>query len=511
MLLSARQNRCKMQITLAINPFSIDNLSMNILMVTSETVPFSKSGGLADVVGALSSALAGEGHFVKVFMPMYSFIEEKGFKKSSSFSVPMISSEEKVETVEKKLGKVIYVGLKHPYFTDRKGIYGDTSFTPYADNCPRFMLFAKAVGLYMNATGFDADCVHCHDWTAGLVPYYLKAQKIKAKTMFTIHNLAYQGDFSVYDALLSGDVLSDKLFTGPVDSKRLNMLKAGLDTSDIITTVSPTYAIEIQGEEFGCGLDWLLRARKDDLYGIINGIDYKEWNPGSDVYFEEHFNSRSLNGKAQLKAKVQKDFGLEVREDIPLFSMISRLAEQKGFGELLLSGSTSALERILSENDVQFIVVGTGDQRYVDKLNELQAKYPNLSVRIVFSNKIAHMVEGASDFFLMPSRYEPCGLNQLYSEHYGTLPIAHKTGGLADTIQDINEKELTGTGFLFSAMHPDDIVKACDRAIDFYKNKEALKRARKLAMTMDFTWNKSASEYEKLYNKLAQGKNGGNK
>ena len=484
---------------------------MNILMVTSETVPFSKSGGLADVVGALSSALAHEGHYVKVFMPMYSFIDEKGFKKSSSFSVPMLSRNEVVETVEKKLGKVVYVGLKHPFFTDRKGIYGDTSFTPYADNCPRFMLFAKAVGLYMKETGFEADCVHCHDWTAGLVPFFLKKQRIKTKTMFTIHNLAYQGDFSVYDALLSGDTLSEKLFTGPIAARRLNMLKAGLDTADLITTVSPTYAKEIQSEEFGCGLDWLLRARKDDLFGIINGIDYKEWNPGRDVFFEEHFNSRSMKGKAELKAKVQKEFGLEVRDDVPLFSMISRLAEQKGFGELLLSGSVSALERVLSENDVQFIVVGTGDQRYVDKLNELQAKYPNLAVRIVFSNKIAHMVEGASDFFLMPSKYEPCGLNQLYSEHYGTLPVAHKTGGLADTIQDIDEPSLTGTGFLFSIMHPDEIVKACSRAISFYKNKEALNKARKLAMRADFTWTGSALEYEKLYIKLAQGKNGGNK
>lgn len=498
------------KIKLAIKFNSFDNLGMNILMVTSETVPFSKSGGLADVVGALSSALASEGHNVKVFMPMYSFIDTKGFKKSASFSVPMLGGEEVVETVEKKLGKVIYVGLKHPYFVDRKGIYGDTSFTPYADNCPRFMLFSKAAGLYIKATGEEFDCVHCHDWTAGLVPYYLKEQKIRTKTIFTIHNLAYQGDFSVYDALLAGDVLSDKLFTGTPSAKRLNMLKAGLDTADIITTVSPTYAEEIQGEEFGCGLDWLLKARKDDLYGIINGIDYKEWNPGSDIYFEEHFSVRSMKGKDALKAKVQKEFDLEVREDVPLFSMISRLAEQKGFGELLLSGSTSALERILSENDVQFIVVGTGDQRYVDKLNELQVKYPNLSVRIVFSNKIAHMVEGASDFFLMPSRYEPCGLNQLYSEHYGTLPVAHKTGGLADTIQDISEEGLVGTGFLFSAMHPDDIVKASERAIEFYKNKEALKRARKLAMSMDFTWNKSAKEYEKLYIKLAQGKNGGN-
>lgn len=500
-----------MQITLAIKYFSIDNLGMNILMVTSETVPFSKSGGLADVVGALSSALSDEGHLIKVFMPMYSFIDPKGFKKSATFSIPMLSNSEVVETVEKKLGKVVYVGLKHPYFTERKGIYGDTSFEPYADNCPRFMLFAKAVGLYMKETGFDADVVHCHDWTAGLVPFFLKNQKIKSKTIFTIHNLAYQGDFSSYDALLSGDVLSDSLFTGSVGAKRLNMLKAGLATSDLITTVSPTYAEEIQGEEFGCGLDWLLRERKADLYGIINGIDYSEWNPGKDIFFEEHFNSRSLKGKEALKARVQEEFGLEVRSDVPLFSMISRLAEQKGFGELLLSGEKSALERILSENDVQFIVVGTGDQRYVDKLGEIQTKYPNLSVKILFSNKVAHMVEGASDFFLMPSRYEPCGLNQLYSEHYGTLPIAHKTGGLADTIQDIDGESLSGTGFLFSKMHPDEIVKAAERAIAFYKNKEALKKARKLAMTTDFTWNKSAKEYEKLYIKLVQGKNGGNK
>ena len=474
---------------------------MNILMVSSEAVPFSKSGGLADVLGSLSPALKKKGEDVRVFMPMYSFIDRKGFRKSSSFSVEMLGGTEELSTVSKKVDGVEYVGLVHPYFTERKGIYGDTSFTPYPDNGERFMLFAASVAGYLKATGYDADIVHCHDWTAGLVPFFLKENGIKAKTVFTIHNLAYQGDFSRYDAVLSGLKMPEEFFSGAPDSRRLNMLKAGLEASDKITTVSPTYANEIQTGEFGCGLDWLLRDRKEDLEGILNGMDTSEWDSKHDKFFDEHYSSRNLEGKAALKARVQKEYGLEVNPSIPLFSMISRIADQKGYAELL-GGNHPVLDELLSKKDFQLIVIGTGDKHYEEKLLELQAKHSGISVNLIFSAKAAHEVEGASDFFLMPSRYEPCGLNQMYSLHYGTLPVAHKTGGLADTIIDITENPKEGTGFLFPDLSLDSILGGVDRALAFFGDKEGMEKAIRNAMRTDFSWDRSASEYIGLYSTL---------
>ena len=477
---------------------------MNILMVSSEAVPFSKSGGLADVLGALSPALAKKGESVRVFMPMYSFIDRKGFRKSSEFLVPMLASEEKVYTLSKHLGGVEYVGLCHPFFTERSGIYGDTSFTPYPDNAERFALFAKASVLYLKASGYDADIVHLHDWTAGLVPFYIREYGLRAKTVFTIHNLAYQGDFSNYDIVLTGDRLPDAFFSGNAAARRLNMLKGGIEESDKVTTVSPTYAEEIQTERFGCGLDWLLRERKEDLSGILNGMDTHEWNPKADKFFPEHYSSRDMAGKKALKARVQAENGLEVRDDIPLFAMISRIADQKGYAELL-GGNHPVLEELLAQGDFQMLIVGTGDEHYEAKLRELASRYGNLSVRIAFSTKVAHETEGAADFFLMPSRYEPCGLNQMYSLHYGTLPVAHRTGGLADTIIDITSDPASGTGFLIENLSAESISDGVNRAIKYYnEEKEAMAKAIRRAMTTDLSWDKSASEYIELYNTLGK-------
>lgn len=473
---------------------------MNILMVTSETVPFSKSGGLADVVGALASALAKEGNDVKVFMPFYSFIDRTGFHKRYDIEAEMLSGTEKAGICTRKLGKVEYVALDHPYYSERKGIYGDTSYSPYSDNCPRFLFFAKAAASYIKASGIDFDIVHCHDWTAGLVPFYLKESRIKAKTVFTIHNLAYQGDFSHYDAVLAGDRFPAYVLSGSGDEKRINMLKAGLESADKITTVSSTYAKEIQTSEQGCGLDWLLRQRKQDLVGIVNGIDTAEWNPNTDKAFEEHFSARSLKGKEKLKARVQEEFGLEVNPDIPLFAMISRIADQKGFSELL-SGHSPAIDRIL-DLPLQLLIIGTGDGNYERMLKDRTYTRRNLSVNILFSGEKAHRVEGGADFFLMPSRYEPCGLNQMYSLRYGTLPIAHRTGGLADTIVDLSEDSENGTGFLFTQMEPDAIIEGIRKALELYKDKDALLKTRKRAMSGDFSWKKSAEEYQKLYSRL---------
>lgn len=470
-------------------------------MVTSETVPFSKSGGLADVVGALSPALVRSGNEVRVFMPMYSFIDRKGFRKSSSFTVPLLGHEEEVSTVSRHVDGVEYVGLVHPYFTERNGIYGDTSFTPYADNYPRFTLFAKASVLYTKAIGWKPDIIHCHDWTAGLVPHYAEMERVKAKTIFTIHNLAYQGDFSRYDAVLAGDRLDSDFLSGPASSERVNMLKGALLTADKITTVSPTYAKEIQTERFGCSLDGILRSRSEDLSGILNGMDYHEWNPQRDKSFSEHFSKTNLEGKKALKKRIQIEHGFDPDESIPLFAMISRIADQKGYAELL-GGNSPLLEEILKER-LQMIIIGTGDKHYEEKLIDLDSRYPNLSVKIAFSNKAAHETEGAADFFLMPSRYEPCGLNQMYSLHYGTLPVAHRTGGLADTIIDIDDDPKNGNGLLISELSTACILEKVKRAIALYDDKKALSKAIRNAMDADLSWTRSAEEYLKLYRELA--------
>jgi starch synthase len=477
---------------------------MNILMVTSETVPFSKSGGLADVVGALSSALSKLNNDVYVLMPSYKFIDLIGFSKIiAAFEVEINNRMEKVEIVSKNLNGVKYLALKNHMFTERNGIYGDTSFTPYADNFARYTLLAKSALPVCKALDFKPDIIHCHDWTVGFTPYFLKTSKDeffkKTKSVFTIHNLAYQGIYSRFDSLLANTVLDEKMFSGIGSEKQVNMLKTGIEFADFITTVSPTYAKEIQEIELGCNLDSILRERTKDLFGIINGIDYDEWNPSTDESFTTHYNADDLSGKEKLKAEVQKEFNLEVDPNIPLISMISRLADQKGFDELLFKGEC-ALENIVKNNKVQFIIIGTGDDRIVEKLIELGNKYSNLSINILFSNKAAHRVEGASDFFLMPSRYEPCGLNQLYSLIYGTLPIARKTGGLADTIIDIEADPKNGTGFLFSEMKSRAIIKETTKAINMYYNdRKGILEMKYRSMCSDFTWDKSAEEYMRIY------------
>ena len=469
-------------------------------MVTSEAVPYSKSGGLADVIGSLSPALKRKGLDVRILMPMYSFIDRKGFKESSRFSVEMLGGETEISTVSKKTNGVEYIGIQHPYFTERSGIYGDTSFEPYPDNAERFTLMAKCVPAYIKATGWPVDIIHCHDWTAGLVPFYAKKEKIRAKTIFTIHNLAYQGDFSRYDAVLSGDRFPEEAFTGKPGHERLNMMHSALIDADAITTVSPTYAKEITTPEFGCGMDGILRSRQSMLYGIINGLDTAEWNASKDKFFPEHYTYRDLSGKRALKARIQEEHGLEVNPDIPLFAMISRIADQKGYAELL-GGREPALEEMLKKR-VQMIVVGTGDKHYEDRLRELAGTHDNLSISIAFSNKVAHETEGAADFFLMPSRYEPCGLNQMYSLLYGTLPVAHRTGGLADTIIDLTENPEKGTGFLFPDLSLDSIIDGFDRALEFFKDKGRMEKAIRNAMRSDFSWDRSASDYIGLYSTL---------
>jgi len=478
---------------------------MNILMVTSEAVPFSKSGGLADVVGALAGALnedKSKSIDARIVVPSYNTALEDSGEFVCSFTVPMLATEEKVEIRVKKVEKTSYYFVCHPMFNNRLDIYGDTSFQPYPDNLERFTILCKATLQMCQELDWKPNVIHCHDWTTGFVPYFLKQRNSQffmgTKTIFTIHNLAYQGTFPRMDFLFASSKPNAKMFT----NGQVNMLKTGLVYADFITTVSPTYAKEIQTKEQGCGLEDVIVRRKNRLKGIINGIDINEWNPQKDALVPYHFSAGRMAGKAKLKAQIQKDFNLEENPNVPLFAMISRLASQKGFDILL-----EVLEDILDELNLQFIIVGTGDSAIEEMLLNMKKRHKNLSVNILFSNKIAHLIEAGSDFFLMPSRYEPCGLNQLYSLRYGTIPIAHKTGGLADTIIDIDEYPDKGTGLLFETLSSEEIKKHIIRAVELYNRKEGsvcMDKIRKRAMEQDFSWNASAQEYIKLYEKLSQ-------
>jgi len=473
---------------------------MNVLMVSSEAVPFCKSGGLADVVGALSPALVTLGLDVRVLIPLYGNIDNRHMEDTNiSCLIPIEGKDEQVSFLTQTVDNVPYYFIKHPSFTDRKGIYGETSFTPFTDNLQRYALLDKCALELCKALGWKPDVIHCHDWTCGFIPYLLRISKdpffTETKSMMTIHNLAYQGDFSRLDFLKADIPGTEKLLQGFGQNARCNMLKCGLQFADKITTVSPTYAEEIKTEQFGCRLEGLLRQRSQDLRGIINGIDYHEWDPMEDEHFIHHFDKDHLEGKALTKAEVQKDFGLEEKPQTPLVAMISRIADQKGFCELL-EGNPCALERIVRDRNVQMVIIGTGDKLMETKLLEIGNRYPNLSVNILFSNRLAHRLEAGADYFLMPSRFEPCGLNQLYSLRYGTIPVARKTGGLADSIIDVDEHPDTGNGFLFTAESGEEIEKTVTRALSYFGQLDAI---RKRAMMCDFTWERSAHSYFELY------------
>lgn len=462
------------------------------------------------MVGALSGALSNLALEVRVILPCYGSMDTTGFEDLPfHVEIPLLGHDKMVTFLETRLDGVIYDFICHPWFSARKGIYGDTSFTPYADNLERFTLLNKAVMPLLKALDWKADVIHCHDWTCGFLPYLLGTSKDpffkNTKSVMTIHNLAYQGEYPRLQ-LLGSDILPDeRMFSGEVTKKQVNMLKTGLEFADYLTTVSPTYAHEIQSKEFGCNLDNLLQQRTNSLAGIINGIDYTEWNPQSDTFIDHHFEAADQRGKALVKAELQKEFGLEVRADLPLFSMISRLAEQKGFVELL-EGEPCALQTMMETLPMQMVIVGTGDQRLEDKLKRLAHSLPNLSVNILFSNKAAHRLEAGSDFFLMPSRYEPCGLNQLYSLRYGTLPVARKTGGLADSILDLDQEDERGTGILFENMSGNGILEAVKRALAWWnKGIETIEQIRTRCMAWDSSWERSARSYLNIYENISRG------
>ena len=463
---------------------------MRIVICASEMVPFAKTGGLADVVGSLPLALAKLGAEIKVVIPKYRSITEprpcvqRWDRSSCSIS----------ENVE------VYFVENENYF-NRENLYGDSS-GDYPDNLERFAYFCRRSLTLLEKTGFKPDIIHCHDWQTGLIPVYLKTVYSKdpfysrTKSLFTIHNLAYQGVFPRDKLSFLGLDREGKGEEFCAQGGNINLLKAGLVSADIISTVSPTYAKEIQTKEFGCGLEDVLVKRAGELYGIINGIDYHLWDPATDEAIAERYSFSSPQQKEANKLALQGECGFKKVPDAPLIGIVSRLAEQKGFD--LLAKSLNGILNL----GAQIVVLGTGDERYHKLFEKFAAMYPEgISVNLGFDAQLARRIYAGSDFFLMPSRFEPCGLGQLISLRYGAVPVVRATGGLKDTIIDYCRDPERGNGFSFTGYKEDYLLAVLKEAIKVYRDKERWFKLVRRAMECDFSWHSSAGEYLKLYKK----------
>lgn len=462
---------------------------MRIVFCSAEVVPFTKTGGLADVAGSLPQALEELGHELIVITPYY-----KAVKRTDV--MPFSPNEVSVAKISKNI-KVYLVGNEKHF--GRDGIYGDKS-GDYADNLERFSYYCHESLRLLKRLEEPVDVIHCHDWHTALIPVLLKNKYQKdpffknIKSVFTIHNLAYQGVFpkEQYE-LLS---LDRELFhiDGFEFYDQINVMKAGIIFADRVTTVSPQYALEIQHKEYGCGLDGVLRTRPEGIAGIINGLDYDIWNPGTDPLIEYHYSSADWSNKANNKASLQKAVGLPEKTNVPLFGFVGRLCHQKGLD--LLIESIEELMRF----DVQLVFVGSGGDRYHRLLEACAAKYPEkIGLFLKFGEEMARRTYAASDFFLMPSVYEPCGLGQMISLCYGTIPLVHRTGGLADTISAYDPLRSFGNGFVFFQYTKEGLVFCFEQAVRAYKNPPQFNALVKRAFESRFTWDNSALEYEKIY------------
>lgn len=458
---------------------------MKILQVASEVVPFAKTGGLADVVGALPVALKKLGEEVIVALPRYKTIDDSKFKITrfkEDISYCLIGRKIKVYFIENA-----------KYF-NRLGLYGDKA-SDYPDNLERFSYFCKRVLELLKELKFTPDIIHCHDWQTALIPVYLKNQYKnepfykKIKTIFTIHNIGYQGLFLKEEYPKLG--LDWSLFNMEMLEfyGKINLLKGGIVFSHLINTVSNTYSKEIQTKEFGFGMEGILSRRKNDLFGILNGLDYSIWDPESDKFISKNYSALEPKEKAENKEELQKICKLPLKKELPLIGIVSRLAEQKGFDIL-----AAALEAICKMN-LQLVILGTGDLKYHTLLENAVKKYPKvISLHLKFDDPLAHKIYAGSDMFLMPSKYEPCGLGQLISFKYGTIPIVFKTGGLADTVNKDN-------GFVLQRYNKDDLIRAIQEAVRTFKDKEKWVALVAKAMQYNFSWEESAKKYIKLYEK----------
>jgi starch synthase len=479
---------------------------MRVVMAASEAVPFAKTGGLGDVVGALPRALKRLGLDVVVVLPAYRSISPERFalrRTQWTLQVPVSKETVTAAVLQGELdgGAIPVYFIEADAYFARAGLYG-TPDGDYLDNAERFAFFSRAI-LALAARIGAPDVLHCHDWQTALAPVFLRAdaQRYPAldalRTVFTVHNLGYQGLFWHFDWHLLN--LDWSYFTPSCLEfyGKINYLKGGIICADAITTVSPTYAQEIQTPEFGHGLDGVLVARRQALTGILNGVDYDEWSPDRDPHIAAHYSAGDLAGKAACKADLQRTVGLPVDAHVPLIGIVSRLADQKGF-DLLAEIAPQLLRKRL-----QMVILGSGDARYQEMFQELAARFKKrLAVQIKFDNALAHKIEAGSDMFLMPSRYEPCGLNQIYSLRYGTIPIVRATGGLQDTIIDYTPARRDSTGFKFDEYRGTALRTCIDRALRAHRDPASWQQLVQHAMHADFSWDRSAEEYARLYKRI---------
>lgn len=470
---------------------------LRVLMVGSEVAPFAKSGGLADVLGALPLALTRGGAEVAVLMPRYSLIPLDRLQRVYDH-LPLVLGNDQIpaQVYAFRERGIQYYFLDIPALYGRPGLYYEDGHD-YPDNFRRFAALSLA-GCEIIRRLFRANILHCHDWQTGLAPLYLKQRYrldpnfMAVRSVFTIHNLAYQGIFGKEILPLVG--LPETTFdSGDVEFYgKLSYLKAGIASADAVTTVSPTYAEEIQTPAAGWGLDGLLRARKASLHGILNGADYSLWDPEWDPYLTANYSAKDLSGKAECKRELLESVGLdpELLQNKPLIGIVARLSQQKGF-DLIASVADE-----LMEEEIALVVLGSGEARYVDLFESLAKRYPGrVAFRQGYNESLAHKIEAGADLFLMPSQYEPCGLNQIYSLRYGTVPIVRAVGGLDDTVTP-------ETGFKFDAYTGEAMLAAIRQAVKAFGNKRAWKKRMVSGMGLDYSWSASADQYLELYRKL---------
>ena len=477
-------------------------MALKILFVTSEAAPFRKTGGLADVAGALPKALWKQGMDVRVVMPLYQGIRWNELERLDGIlDVPMYRGRGRAGVRLSRLpgSEVPIYFIEHNRYYDRPFVYGPPG-EAYSDNLERFVFLSRASLELTKALGWFPDVAHANDWQTALVPVYLNTVEWAkplhgTASVFTIHNLAYQGNQGAGAHPITG-LGWEHFNAGEFEHfGDFNPLKAALYHSTLLSTVSPTYATEVQTPAFGCGLDGVLSFRNGDLRGILNGIDTEEWDPIRDPFLAKTFTARDLSGKTVCKAALQKEMGLPVRADVPLFGVISRLVPQKGLDVL-----AHAMGALLGW-DLQLVVLGSGDPEAEGFFGALAQHHGDkVRTHIGFDQGLSHRIEAGCDFFLMPSRFEPCGLSQMYSLRYGTLPIVRATGGLADTVINYDERTGGGTGFVFDDLNVGALTNTIGWAISTYHDRPAhLTEMRRRAMGVDFSWARAATEYERVY------------
>jgi starch synthase len=483
--------------------------NMKILILSSEMVPFAKTGGLADVVGALPKALRALGHDVRVAIPRYARIDASRFgmkPELAPFPVALDTATETVSVEKTTVGSgdlevPVYFVANEKYF-GREGVYG------YPDDGERFVLFCRGAIEMLKRLDWQPDVVHCNDWHTGIVPNWLKTIYrddpffANMATVYTIHNLQYQGVFGRRILEVAGIESHGFLYHPQIGelANVVDFMARGIHFADIINTVSERYAQEILTPEYGEKLDPLLRDRKDRLYGILNGLDYEETNPATDTYIARQFDVTSLDARAENKAALQREAGLDVNPETPVIGLVSRMVDQKGFDLL-----AQIFDWLMKALRAQFVLLGTGDQHYHNLFTKYQKDYAGqAAIFLTFNASLAQKIYAGSDMFLMPSRFEPCGLGQLIALRYGCIPIVRKTGGLADTVSDFNPRTREGNGFVFERYNHVDLYTAIVRAVEEYRSPETWRMLQERGMTADYSWSVSARKYADLYAKAME-------